>query len=276
MERIFDYIDYRSFLRDFYSVNKSEKKYFSYRYFSGRAGIKSPVFLKLVMDGKRNLTRNMVEKFATALKFNEKERVYFRNLVLFNQAQNSQEKQEHYLVLKSMAGMVKEHVIGSDLYDYYDKWYISVIRELICLRNFKDDFRKIASAVFPKIRPMQAKKALELLLRLGLVRKIGDGSYEQTQKAITTGSEVNSLAIRNFNRNMLLLAENSLDKVSRSNRHISGITVGISGQCYHVLTAEIEAFKERVVKIVNADEKSENVYQLNLQLFPLNRIDGGF
>jgi len=54
-------------------------------------------------------------------------------------------------------------------------------------------------------------------------------------------------------------------------RNISGITMGISKSCYDVLLAELGAFKERVIAIVNRDEASSRVYQLNFQLFPLSQ-----
>lgn len=275
MKSVFEYIDYRHYLSDFYSEHKKVKKYFSYRYFSSKAGVKSPVFLKLIIEGKRNLTQPMIEKFSTALGLKEKEAVYFNHLVLFNQGKTSLEKQEHYLVLKSMAGLIKEHVIESDYYDYYDKWYTSVIRELICQRDFKENYDKIAAAVYPKITPTQAKSAVELLVKLGMIRKKRDGTYAQTEKAITSGSSVTSIAIRNFNRQMAQLAEKSLDSVPVSRRHISGITMGISEEGYHILESEIEAFKERVVNIINADEIADKVYQLNIQLFPTSKETGG-
>ena len=61
MNSIFSYIDYRKFLKDYYNSEKESKLYFSYRFFSQKAGIKSPVFLKEVYDGKKNLSRNMME-----------------------------------------------------------------------------------------------------------------------------------------------------------------------------------------------------------------------
>jgi uncharacterized protein (TIGR02147 family) len=275
MKTIFEYIDYRQFLKDYYAGSKQAHGYFSYRYFSKQADIKSPVFLKLVIDGKRNLTAKAVEKFNTALKFKDKEATYFRHLVFFNQAKTSAEKQEHYLVLKSMAGLVNEHVIGGRLYDFYDKWYISVVRELVTLRNFHDNFEKLAAAVIPRITPAQARDAIDFLLKSDLIARNEDGTYRQTNNAITTGQEVSSIAIRNFNRKMIQLAEQSLDAVPADKRHASGITMGISPECYNVLTAEINAFKDRIIAIVNADDHSSRVYQLNVQLFPLSRDQGG-
>jgi uncharacterized protein (TIGR02147 family) len=116
MDRIFAYIDYRKFLGDYYVDKKRTTRHFSHRYFAMKAGVKSPVLLKQVIDGKRNLTSLMIEKFAQALCLNKKESVFFRNLVLFNQARTAFDKQEHYSVLLSMIDAVSEHKLSADQY----------------------------------------------------------------------------------------------------------------------------------------------------------------
>ena len=46
MRDLFEYINYRRYLADYYRSRKEELPAFSYRYFCNKAGIKSPVFLK--------------------------------------------------------------------------------------------------------------------------------------------------------------------------------------------------------------------------------------
>ena len=269
MKDIFKYIDYRAFLADFYQEKKKTTRFFSYRYFADRANIKSPVFLKQVIDGERNLTRTMIEKFISALNLNKKESVFFKNLVLFNQAKEAHEKQEHYSVMLTMMDYVQEYQLKSDQYSYFDKWYTCVVRELVCIHQFNDDFAAIAAAVKPRIRPAEAKKAVQLLLRLNLLEK-QDGHYRQTNTAITSNDDMVALARRSFNSAMLLVARDANESLPPTVRNVSGITMGISKPCYEVLLAEMAAFKERVKAIVNQDTSSAQVYQLNLQLFPLS------
>ena len=64
---VFEYLDYRAFLRDLYLERKERGRGFSYRAFSRRAGLKSPNYLKMVIDGIRNITPAMAERFARAL-----------------------------------------------------------------------------------------------------------------------------------------------------------------------------------------------------------------
>lgn len=59
---VYGYLDYRAFLADLYTAKKARG--FSYRSFSRRAGLSSPNYLKLVIDGQRNLSAKMAERFA--------------------------------------------------------------------------------------------------------------------------------------------------------------------------------------------------------------------
>jgi uncharacterized protein (TIGR02147 family) len=270
MRTIFEYIDYRKFLGDFYAYKKKTSHAFSYRYFSAKAGFASPVFLKLVIEGKRNLSRASIDKFCGALQLTKKESSYFKSLVLFDQAKFADEKQEHYMALRSIESSVSEKILEADQYDYFGNWYNVVIRELITLYDFKDDYLLLSTCVTPPITAHEAEKSVELLKRLNLIKKRGDGRYEQTASAITTKGDIGIMAIRRFNKEMVLLAAKAIDALSREKRNISGVTIGISPSMYSLLCTEIDAFKDRIVTLVNRDEASSNVYQLNVQLFPVS------
>jgi uncharacterized protein (TIGR02147 family) len=271
MKSVFEYIDYRRFLKDFYDDEKKARRYFSYRFFALRAGIKAPILLKMVIDGKRNLSRTTIDKFIKGVGLKEKEAVFFRNLVHFNQAKSSLEKQEYYRVLKSMTNQVPQHLLEEDHFDYFDKWYYSALREGVCQFDYKDDWDMIAHSVYPGISREDAQKAVEWLVLRNIIRKLKNGRYEQTHKAITTRSQIQSTAVRNFNRTMIRLAERALDNFPVEERYASGITVGLTKDAYDMIVAEIEGFRDRVVKIVDSIDASDGVYQVNMQMFPLMR-----
>lgn len=271
MKAIFEYFDYRAFLRDYYAENKSKNRYFSYRFFARKAGIKSPVFFKEVAEGQKKLSPGMVEKFSSALHFNEKEATYFKYLVLFDQAKTGKEKQEHYAVLRSMENIKSEKALNAAQYDYFSTWYNVVIRELVTLFDFKDNFKLLASMILPQIKTHEAKASVELLLKLGLIQKRADGTYVQADTAITVESGVASLAIRQLNKVMAMHAVDAIENFVKTERTIFGVTVGISHEMYDVINAEIASFKDRIVTLVSRDKKCERVYQLNMQLFPMSQ-----
>ena len=97
MADLFKYLDHRRYLKDYYREQKEKRgSTFSFRTFARAAGLSSPNFLKLVMDGKRNLGPDGIARFGKALRLNKEETTYFENLVHFNQASTDDERNEWY------------------------------------------------------------------------------------------------------------------------------------------------------------------------------------
>jgi uncharacterized protein (TIGR02147 family) len=99
---IFDYEDYRLFLKDFYDYSKKTNKNFSHRYFALKAGYSSSGFLHLIIEGKRNLSRKSVPKFARAIELNIKEQIFFDALVSFNQSKEAESKEFYGKILQEL------------------------------------------------------------------------------------------------------------------------------------------------------------------------------
>lgn len=271
MRDLFEYINYRRYLADYYRSRKEELPAFSYRYFCNKAGIKSPVFLKQVIEGQRNLTAAMTRKFCKGLGLRGKEARFFSTLVRFNQAKSASEKQQQYAILRTMMTMVSEKCIPPNLFDYFSKWYHPVVRELVCLAPFGDDYKRLASTAIPPLTEHQARNSVAFLLRNGLLDRRADGTWVQRDQALATADEIASIALRNFHRHMLELAQAALDRIPRNQRHISGVTLSCSPELYDAVAAEIAAFKQQIVTLVNKNSSThDRIYQLNIQLFPVS------
>jgi uncharacterized protein (TIGR02147 family) len=89
---VFDYLDYRVFLNAFYRERKRLNPSYSYRVFSNTARIRSPNYLKLVIDGKRRITERSLDAFVLGVRLLGPEADYFRNLVRSEEAPDPQER----------------------------------------------------------------------------------------------------------------------------------------------------------------------------------------
>jgi len=175
------------------------------------------------------------------------------------------------MVLVALMKNVRHYRLTADQYEYFGTWYASVIRELLCMRNFGNNFSHLAQALIPPIKPTEARRAVRLLERLKLVTKRNDGLYEQSHAAIRSTVGLAPQCIRNLNRQMLEFALQAIETFSKKERNISGMTLGLSPATYDLLVAEIDAFKDRIESIVNRNDTANRVFQLNVQLFPLSR-----
>ncbi len=115
------------------------------------------------------------------------------------------------------------------------------------------------------------EEAVRHLCNLGPIERDPHGRSHQSDTVLTADAPVVPPALRNFTAHMLMLCREALYTVDRKERHISGMTLGISEQMYHLLLAEIEAFKDRVKSLVTRDRNSDRVYQLNLSFIPVSR-----
>jgi uncharacterized protein (TIGR02147 family) len=278
MTNIFRYNDYRKFLADYYEEKKKTVQYFSYMNFSRKAGFSSKSFVFNVIKGRKNLSRASVVKLCRLLQLGKTEAAYFESLVYFNQAKNFSERDFYYRQLNAIHHTTTEassaKQLRKDQYEFYSNWYHAVIRSLIDLYPSVKEPRTLAAMLFPAITPKQAQKSIELLLRLELIKSQADGSYKVSSKVLTTGQDIQSLAVQRFHLECMNLAANALRELPRDKRNISGLTLGISQEAYAKIEQLIMSCQEEILDIAEKDKKSDRVFQLNFQLFPVSRVKG--
>lgn len=266
---IYEYTDYKLFLRDYYSIQKKSSRRFSYRYFAQKANVAASVF-KDVISGRRNLTLPVMHKYAVVMGLSKREVRYFETLVRFVNSKKNDEKNQYFAELIRMRGNSCIKFLGEEHYIYYSKWYHSAIRELVTLPEFREDPEWIAHTLLPSITPTQAKKSIELLLDIGILQRDTKGILVQKDSVISSEYEMASEALCNFHSQMIDLAGRSNEHTPREKREISSLTLGVSQRCVKRLKERIRIFKEDVLTMVLEDQTdSETVYQLNFQLFPL-------
>lgn len=270
MISIFNYTDYRLFLKEFYQAKKEKNSKYSYRTFCRLAGIPSPSLYNDVASGKRNLTRKTIPAFIKGLHLNEEEGDYFSTLVLLNQSKSDKERQYLMESLKKFIPGFTRKTLPMNQLAYYSKWYHSAIRELCCLINWNGDYKKLARTLVPKITTAEAKKSIQLLIELGLIEKTKTGTYRQRDPHITTQNDLLPLSIRDLNRNFAAMGREAIDRFSPEKRDCSGLILGLSKNGYDQIKEEIKEFKRRIVRITHHDSDANQVYCMNMNFFPMS------
>jgi uncharacterized protein (TIGR02147 family) len=266
---VYGYLDYRAFLGDLYAAKKA--KGFSYRSFSRRAGLSSPNYLKLVIDGQRNLSAKMAERFATACGLDDDASRYFVQLVAFNQAESSAEKSQHYARLTGFNQYRQAHKLDIAHAAYYGAWYMPAIRELAASEEFREDPAWLAEQLIPTITPAQAARALDTLVELGLLVRNEAGRLVQADSLLSTGPETRGLHIAAYHRQMTERAMESIDLVPAADRDISSLTLCLSRGGLRAFKERIQRVRRELLELSALEKDPEQVVQINFQLFPLSR-----
>jgi uncharacterized protein (TIGR02147 family) len=275
MPNIFKYTDYRKFLEDFYEEKKALTPSFSYQNFSRQAGFSSKSFIFNVIKGKKNISNGSIVAISEAMKLSKTEAEYFEKLVSMGQAGTFKEKAFYYNQLDSVRPQNPEassaKKIRQDQFEFFSKWRHVVIRGLIDLAPFKDDYKKLAALVRPPITTVQAKNSVRLLERLGLIEKDNEGFYKVVGKTLTTGPEVASLGAQNFHLQTMELAGRGLKEIPKEQRNIFGLTLGISKKAFEKINCIMLECQNTILQLAEQDTDSDSVYQLNVQFFPVSK-----
>ena len=272
-KKIFEYLDYREFLKDYYNAKKEANPAFSLRVFSDKIGFKAKDFISRVMNGDKNLSSQSIPKVASGLRLGKHETEFFIALVKFNQAETTEERNvafnEMQAVLKVVRFAEKQQLLGHTQYMVFSDWRHLIIRSLIGMFGFDGDYETLAKRVHPRITAEEAKKSVKLLEDCLLIKKDKGGNYTLTENAITTGDRTSRLALRGYHQQCLKLAADSIDRDPPGTRHISGLTLGISQEGYERIVERINAFRKEIALIAEEDESSDKVFQLQFALFPV-------
>lgn len=271
---VFGYTDYRRFLKAYYEHQKRKNPAFSYRYFALKAKVNSSGLLKNVIDGKRGLGRGLIVRCAEAMKLKKKEAEYFECLVDFNEARTVEEKRiffERLLALRKP----EAHQVQASQFEFYSKWYYSAIRELIGIHPFRGDYAALARALDPAIRPDQAEKAVRVLEELQLIVKDAQGRYRQAQPLLTTGPEVESINVAQYQIACMDLAKEAVDRHDAAARDLSTLTLSLNQEGFAALKEEIVSFRKKLLALERSFQGPDRVYQLNMQFFPLTKLPHG-
>jgi len=267
---IFDYSDYRLFLRDWLQAQKADGHPITYEALGEAAGFTSKGFLTQVLQGKTNLPERMIGDIAKALDLRKKERDYFDLLVRFNQAKRATQRAElHQRIQDGFKADAK--ALALEQFEYYQKWYYSAIRSLLGYFPFKGDYADLAKQLEPAITPAQAKRAVNLLSELGLIQRKEDGLYHLTDRLITSGEAFVSHAVIQFQRETMDLAKEALETFPKAKRSGSTLTLGLSEAGYKALEEKLKVLRREMVEIAKFDKDIDRVIQVNLHAFPMTR-----
>ncbi len=274
---IYAYLDYRSYLQDWFAAHKAANPRYSHRLFARKAGHKNPSLLLLVTQGKRNLSGPNVEGFGKAMGLTADQHRFFDRLVRLGQAKTQQEQNEAWAEISASRRFREARGIDGRLgFEVISRWYYSATHELARRDDFEADPHWLARTLRPKITVAQARKALEALTSLGLLAPDDNGKLAPQDASLATPHEVAGLAARNYHDGMLDLARRSITEVARTERHLCGVTVCIPQSLVPALKREFDAFQERLLDLCDGVEDApEQVYQAELALFPLSVASEG-
>jgi uncharacterized protein (TIGR02147 family) len=272
MISVYDFTDYRDYLRRWYEERKAANPAVSHRFIAERVGFRSAGHFSQVLSGKANISSRFIESFTTLLKLRKREAEYFHYLVLFGQAKTHEERQKHF---EAMAGFRESTVrkVEAGQYEYYRRWWTTAVREALSLQPCHGDWAALGKLIQPEVPAEEVRHSVELLVRLGLARQDESGRYIAADQLLGIRTQTRTLQVETYVLNSLKLAAESIDRFGYGEKNHSWVAMTLSDEGFHQVVEELRAARQRILKIVEQDKHAPNrLWHMNMHLFPMSRV----
>jgi uncharacterized protein (TIGR02147 family) len=274
MRPLTDYTDFRAYLSDWIAERKAQGLPGSNRWFAMKMAINSTSWLTSVIKGKKGLSKESAGKLSALFKHSPIEERYFAAMIAFNQARGIEDRNRLYRDLIALRALKEVRKVSPGHYDFYSTWYHSAVRSLVGMYQCtpaKESVARLAGMVSPPITPSQARKSIDLLVKLRFIRLNDRQVYELTSGAITSGEDTRSLGIANFQQETLRLAQEALDRFPATERYSGTVTVGVDEEAFLRIKKILIEASDRIAEVANAVPAADRVFHINLQAFPLSK-----
>lgn len=271
-------MDFRKYLEDFYlykrELTKRDLRPYSYAMFSAAANIKSPNYLRMIIEGKRNLSEEMIGKFAKAMGLNREEAQDFRLLVLYNQATDPAERN---LLLKQLSEYrvsqkLKSGQIDRKTWEKIPSWISWILYAMIDQENVRFDASVLRDLLRKKASSDEIQEALQVLINSGEIELDATGAAKKARNLIESPEEVPVALVRKLQAQLMYLGMESLFNDSPLDREFGTLTLSLTQSEFEELKFKLRQMRKQTHKdnsIRRMESKGERVYQMNLQLFPV-------
>lgn len=264
---IFAYSDFREFVRDRLAELKSRDSKYSLRFISNKLGLSSKSHIKMVTDGKHNISPDLAKKLAALFGLKEGERRFFLAMVEYSQAKSVEGQCEALEEMRASRVFAQLHKLALDQYEYYADRLLLVMRELVDLEGFEESHEWISARLPFKVGKRDLKRAIDTLLNLQLLRRDDDDKLATCDRHIATENDFESLAVHEYYSQRFAEAAESL-KVSEKARRLGGMTFSISEKSYHQIETIMNDSLDRIRAVVDSDEQPDEVYQFVMGFYP--------
>lgn len=237
-------------------LRKKRNPHFSLRAFAKWLNI-SPAQLSQMLTGKRTITVKTLKKITDRLDYSPIERTDIMLKLTASENEAGADSQKMQML--------------EDQFQIISDWYHFAILSLTKIKGASPDPRWIASRLGISVE--DAQQALARLQRLGVIEL--KPKFRQICDPIEVISDVPSAAIRKYHKEALGLAQEKLETVPLNKRNFESITIPVNSKQIGFLKKQMDHLINLALKQSNEDvqkNNSDEVYQLNIQLFPLTKV----
>jgi uncharacterized protein (TIGR02147 family) len=264
---IYQYLDYRHFIKDRFQWMQSRDSSFSQRKLARVAGFTNPGFYNEVINGRRNLSAAAIARMGTGLSLDANGIEFLRVLVALTHAKDTEEKTAAMRRLEFRRNRSFFRRLNQSQSKYYLDLNYPLVRAAIGVCDFRGDYQVLGDFLRPPMTAASIKRYVRDLCEWELVAQDREGRYCVTHSFLEPPEEMKDALVR-LQQAWLTQSVHLLSIMPASERHVSSALLTVSEDTYKAILERVEKVREELLDLVRADQSSERVVQFNIQVFP--------
>lgn len=240
----------------------------SFRAVCRRAGISSPNYLQMVIDGRRRMTPNSAIKIAKGLGLKRLEAKYFQAMVALSRCSNSEEQVKLMEEMTSLVRCAQRSTIDDQVAgEFYSSWLNGVIWEMASLFDFSVTEANVFARLQGLAKSHEISRSIRFLKKHGFL--VQDSESERLRQAkirLSSRNDFHSSYVRANHMKFLHLAQSRLmDPLDE--REFQGLTIAVSSNKVPLIKDKLRGFIRSLAEELADDPKADQVIRAQLCLF---------
>ncbi len=268
---IFEYIDFRKYLKDWRESEKTKKPGLTHAYLCAKLGQKTRGYFNDLEKGRRTIGADVLDRLVKLLSLGSTEAKYFRAIVGYGQP-STYEEREYWFEQVVQLNNTPKKLVDKKTYAYYKKWYYASIRAYLETCDFKCEYNEASEALYGRVSPQEVKEAVENLSTLGLIAPDKRGYLKPTDKVLTSGEIVKDELLKHYQIANLDNLRNILQEDAPETHNSSQMIVSVSSEAANRIGKRLRQFRSEILSIAHKDEqRAERVYRIAIYAYPESR-----
>ncbi len=278
IETISQYSNARDFVGAWIEFKKSKRAGFSMRRLCTLLELRSPNYLKLILDGKRALTIELGLKLSKQMGLPKSESDFFISLIEAEGSANDHENELNQRKVLRGRRHLETETFTEDKHELVASWFHLLVRELTFLPDFEFSPAYIVRKLSGRITVEEAARSLELLVSHGLIENVtmktadSGAVWRSTDKVLDTGNETfQRSAMLEHHAATLKVWSQSLGRLNSAEQELGLLHVPISTEKIPELRRRIQQFQDELIGWLMTEENPDRVVQVGTYLIPFDR-----
>jgi uncharacterized protein (TIGR02147 family) len=244
-------------------IQKTNPQY-SLRAYSKKVGVHVGA-LSSILNGKRNVSRELAERITTKLMLDPQERSEI--LCHFPEKRRYQKSD-----LTNAFPDPRYLEFNASQFKVVAEWEHFAVMSLLNCEGFQGKVSWISGRL--GITETRATQVIQRLLELGLFSLNENGEITRSKQSYRTSDDVADLSLKKCHDETLELAKESLHRDPVEVRDFTSITMAIDPRKLSMAKERIRKFQDELSDLLEEGTRTE-VYRLSMQVFPLSKLKVG-